>query len=545
MKVSDLKSGCETLYGRIGIAGLCALFTLGIAAITWTIHLAPKWLHNPDLSHGLFTPILFVLLLRESRRQGPHYFLPDHPRAVTALLVTILGLSLLVLATGSLYAAATQWSHPLVEFLLGISFTGALVGGALVFASSSIRLLPLNWISAVAISLWVLSLPVPPGTYNDLTLSLQFRVTENVLSALHLLGIPAIRNGNIINLSHSAVGVEEACSGVRSLISCIYAGVFFSAAFVRTWPSRTILIILAPLIAVLMNFVRSLSLTLMANANIDIEGTWHDVTGFAILVTTALLLAGIALLLEKIENRPNAPIKPDPFPARVSPSAATRKLATLLSTACALGLVGIASFQFLTRPVSSVGFEAPELDDWLPSEALGWKMAASQDIYRFSNILETEELIQRSYGRIDESGNLISITMYIAYWKPGQSAVSSVASHTPDACWPGAGWKAEETDTRTAQLPLLDRTTETAEYRVFSYHNTPRHVWYWHSYNRRLIEKLDPRRPMQLIASVLRFGVRSDGEQLFVRFSSNRPWDEIQNEPLISEIFAHLKPYGI
>jgi hypothetical protein len=45
--------------------------------------------------------------------------------------------------------------------------------------------------------------------------------------------------------------------------------------------------------------------------------------------------------------------------------------------------------------------------------------------------------------------------------------------------------------------------------------------------------------------SVLRFGIRSRGEQLFVRVSSNRPWREVQHEPLIQQVFSALAPYGI
>ena len=546
MSLAGITSSFNNLHRRIGIAGVVALVSLGILAVIWSVHMAPAWLNNPDLSHGLFTPILFGLLIRESIYHGSPRFLPDRPRTLATLLVFILGLSLLILATGSLYAVATEWGHPLVQFFLGISLTGAVVGGWIFCASNSVKLVPINWISAVAVGLWVLSLPLPPGSYNQLTLSLQFRVTENVLSALHVLGIPAIRNGNIINLAHATVGVEEACSGVRSLISCIYAGFFFSAAFVRSWPSRILLIGIAPVLAVMMNFVRSLSLTLMANANIDIEGTWHDWTGFGILLITALILAGIAIVLEKIETRPDSGMhRTELVGSRFSPGPETRHLATILSCACAFGLLWIIAFQTMTRTSPSPDLKAPALAQWLPSNPTGWQVAPEQDLYRFSDILETRDLVQRTYGRLDENGKPINITVYLAYWKPGQSSVSLVASHTPDACWPGAGWVAQPTAYRTVQLPVGTRTTEPAEYRVFSFNESPRHVWFWHSYNRRIIEELNPRRPLELITSVLRYGVRSEGDQLFVRISSNREWNEIRDDPLIPQIFSKLQPYGI
>src|SRR5690606_39079118 len=140
-----------------------------------------------------------------------------------------------------------------------------------------------------------LTTPLPPGTYSRLTLSLQLLVSEGVLRMLHLLGIAAIRHGNIIDLAHTSVGVEEACSGIRSLISCVFAGMFFSATLVRRpWARAWILALAAP-IALAMNFVRSLGLTLLAYKGVDISGAWHDLTGFAVLGVTAVMLGGLAL----------------------------------------------------------------------------------------------------------------------------------------------------------------------------------------------------------------------------------------------------------
>src|SRR6202040_4270378 len=135
-------------------------------------------------------------------------------------------------------------------------------------------------------------------------LGLQLWITRSVLATLHLFGIAAIRDGNLIELANTTVGVEEACSGVRSLISCVFGGFFFSAALVRRPWSRVLIIALAAPLALAMNFFRSLTLTLLANRGVDISHTWHDATGYAVLGVTALLLGGLAWWLargEKIE----------------------------------------------------------------------------------------------------------------------------------------------------------------------------------------------------------------------------------------------------
>lgn len=318
----------------------------------WINLMLPEWSGNPDLSHGFFTPILFILLINEARNRGPYLFLPpDHKTWIAAILIMLA--SIFILLTAALFAAAIEWGHPLVLFLSGGCVAGALASAWIVASTHSVRIVPFNWVVFVAILLWLLSVPLPPGTYSQLTLGLQLWVSDRVLQALHLLGIPAIQNGNIIELARTTVGVEEACSGVRSLLSCIYAGFFFSATFVRRWKSRCMIILLAPIFAIGMNFVRSLFLTLLANGGVDIAGPWHDGTGYAILVTTALILGALGMTLERIEaTRKVTPIeKADPSAA----SPASRWGPKILIGGYSSAVLCLGVFIFLRRP-------APPLD---------------------------------------------------------------------------------------------------------------------------------------------------------------------------------------
>jgi exosortase len=447
----------------------------------------------------------------------------------------------------SLFASAIDWTHTLVLFLLGGSMTGGLVAAWLFAASRPIRFVPFNYVAGVGIFLWLLSLPLPPGTYSNLTLTMQLWVSDRVLETLHLLGIPAIQSGNIIELARTSVGVEDACSGVRSLLSCIYAGFFFSAAFVQHWLSRGLLILLAPLLAVGMNFLRSLTLTLLANKGVDIEGTWHDVTGFAILGITAVILGALAFGLENIEGtQSERESKSNTDADEELPSAITaRPGAQILTVGYTAAVACIATFVFLTRPAIESDTPVPQILSFLPAEPDGWKTATSTGLYRFADILETDHLGQRTYIKELPDGEMLQVTFYLAYWPPGQAGVSVVATHTPDACWPGAGWTALPTTESSAFLELPQRTLQRAEYRLFTNERIPQNVWFWHSYDRQVIPEFNPRRPLQLLKSIFAYGVRSKGEQLFVRMSSNHPWEVIQEEPLIEDIFNRLEPYGL
>lgn len=525
-----------------GIVLLAALLVIIL------LRLVPEWSNNPDLSHGFFTPILFGLLIHESRTRGPWNYLPDGGWLAGAIGV-LMAAGLVTLVTASLFASALDWTHALVEFLLGAALILGLTAAWLHCASRSVRLVPANWISFIAIALWVLSLPVPPGTYLRMTLSLQLWVTNNVLHSLLLLGIPAEQNGNIIQLANTSVGVEEACSGIRSLISCIYAGLFFSASFVRRWPGRMAIVLLAAPIAIVMNFLRSLLLTLLAYRGVDIAGTWHDVTGFAILAVTAVILGGLALVIEKLESRGEDsadPTEPAPAPT-VSSGNLARVGRWMLAGGFGAALACVLVFVALTRPAATYDAPPADLIDYLPAQPDGWDLVATEDLFRFSEILATTHLVQRTYLKREGSdGEPVQITVYLAYWPPGQAPVSLVASHTPDACWPGSGWVPQEDVAQRMQLPLTpDRTLSAAEYRYFEKSATPQHVWFWHAYNRHVIQEFDPRRPAELLKSVLQYGVRSEGDQIFVRLSSNRPWNEIRDEPVVQTVFANIAAFGI
>jgi exosortase/archaeosortase family protein len=335
------------------------------------------------------------------------------------------------------------------------------------------------------------------------------------------------------------VGVEEACSGVRSLVSCVFAGLFFSATLVRPPWARALLIALAAPLALGANFLRSLALTLMANRGIDISGTWHDVTGFAVLGVTATLLGGLALALDRAAPSATPAGPPPPATGFLRRTGLDRTLAVALG--CALALVTF--FIANTRPSPRHDTPVPDLFALLPASAAGWQIKTS-DLYEFRGTLKTEHLAQRHYSRLTERGP-VEITLYVAYWRAGQAPVSLVASHTPDACWPGSGWVAVPAPEPQAHLTAADRTLPAAEHRIFRSAERPQHVWFWHLYNRRPIQYQDPYSPLALLELAVRYGFRHAGDQVFVRISSNRPWAEIASEPLLGDFFRRTQSLGL
>lgn len=515
-----------------------ALVLLGLVT-AFCVLLWPEWRSNPDLSHGFFAPVIFLLLLWESRRAGPPRWVPAGRYLPELTLVFALGAAFGLFGLAGIFAASLAWNHAVVCLIVAAALCCFLFGGLLILADERVRLMPFNWISLTAIFLWLLITPVPDGTYARLTLGLQGFVTDSVLQTLHLLGVPARQHGNIIELATTSVGVEEACSGIRSLLSCVYAGFFFAAWQVRRPWARLLLIAVAPVLALGMNFVRSLTLTLLANAGHEIAGFWHDATGFAILGVTALALAGLAVLLE---SKPAA-APPAPAPAAGPPARWPLHL-FWSSLAATLALAGF--FHVNSRPAARSGRPAPTLADILPLKVEGWAVMTPKDLYQFADILQTSHLIERTYVRTTGDGQMIQLTVYVAYWAAGQASVSRVASHTPDACWPGSGWMAKAV-LEEQEVPRLPGVTIfPAEHRLFkNAAGYPQYVWFWHIYDGRVINYQDPYSVPALFQLALEYGFRRQGDQFFVRVSSNRPWRDLAAEPLVHEIFGNLARVGL
>ncbi|HYC69719.1 MAG TPA: exosortase/archaeosortase family protein [Opitutaceae bacterium] len=514
----------------LAVAAALALGMAAYCAVLW-----PEWRRNPDLSHGFFAPVVFALLVMESVRAGPARWLPATGLR-TALVGACLGASVALLIVAGLLAASVGWSHSVVLFVLGLTFCLQAGAGLLVLAGEDARVVPVNWISLTAVFLWLLVAPLPPGTYARLTLALQDWVTAGVLESLHLLGVPAQQRGNVIELARATVGVEEACSGIRSLLSCVYAGFFFAAWQVRRPAPRAVLILLAPLLAIGMNFVRSLALTLMANGGIDIAGFWHDATGFAILGFTTGILAALAWRLSPRDPPRAAP----PDPGRPGRANAVVFWAGQAALALVLGF-----FLHQLRPAARPPTAAPDLAALLPARANGWDVVTRPDLYRFSGVLRTEQLFERTYLRKDGAG-LVQVTVYVAWWPAGQASVSLVASHTPDACWPGAGWSPAPNPDREVVLAAEGRRLPRAEHRLFvNAAQYSQHVWFWHVYDGRVIDPRAPYSVPALVGNALEYGFRREGDQCFIRISSNRPWSEFAGDPLLSALAANLGQLGL
>jgi exosortase len=116
------------------------------------------------------------------------------------------------------------------------------------------------------------------------------KVVTVVFTLFSVLGYPLVQEGNVLVLPHGRVGVAEACSGIRSLTACLFAGSFLAAVFLDKLWKKVLLVSAALVMAFFTNLLRSLFLTAWAYAygSEAIEGKLHDFTGFAVLGLTSV-----------------------------------------------------------------------------------------------------------------------------------------------------------------------------------------------------------------------------------------------------------------
>lgn len=302
------------------------------------------WRVKEDYSFGWLVPVFVAYVVFDRwasirARVGEAETAPPGPRWVRWLLNTLAGCGLLFGALffllGAFYRAGAGTSQPgtlaltagMVAIVLPLIFfnvtslaqaspgegsmaTGGISDPALkrptglgaLWADARLRVAMLFLFPVLV---WLISAPLVSAVESQISLFLLRKVVTVVAFVFDLLGYPVEQQGNVLLLPKGSVGVADACSGIRSLTACLFAGAFLGANFFQqTWKKVT-LVVASMGFAFVMNLGRSLFLTAWAYAHGPeaISGTVHDAAGYAVLgLTCAGLLALIPILNLRVER---------------------------------------------------------------------------------------------------------------------------------------------------------------------------------------------------------------------------------------------------
>jgi len=253
------------------------------------------WSHKPEMSFGWIVVILCGFLITEVAPSLPPLRLKW---SLPAVVLSVLGLAALILF--QLYQAAFG---TMPASLMALAFGSmAIVTANILHAYGPSALGTLGF----AFYFLLIALPLPSFIQGLVISNLQNFVAAIDEELLNLIGIPAQRVGSIIELSTGKVGVDDACSGFRSLQSSIMAALFIGFLIFRSWGWRIALGLLAVALAILGNLGRTFYLCYQgaANGTESVRGV-HDAAGWSVMLFTAVgvgLAAWLVLKLQKFQT---------------------------------------------------------------------------------------------------------------------------------------------------------------------------------------------------------------------------------------------------
>ena len=148
-------------------------------------------------------------------------------------------------------------------------------------------------------------IPIPAIVYTRITFPLQLIASRTAEMALHILQIPVLRNGNVLELSRQTLSVVEACSGIRSLLSLGFLSLVYGFFFEpRRWVRAALFVAAVP-IAIGANAFRVTITGVLSEYKPELaEGFFHTAEGWVIfMVALACCIAFHALLVRIFRDR--------------------------------------------------------------------------------------------------------------------------------------------------------------------------------------------------------------------------------------------------
>jgi len=263
-------------------AVLVILIGVLYGSILWK--LVGEWSTDPNFSHGFFVPMFSAFVVWRSRAR-----LAQIPRSSSWLGLPIIIGALMTLVVGVLGA----------EFFLSRTSLILLLAGLIIYFAGwhLFRALLFPWLFLF------LMVPIPTIVFNQIALPLQFFASQLATGILQFLGVPVLREGNIIMLPNMPLEVAEACSGIRSLMSLTTMAIIYGYLVDTKFWRRAALAIMALPIAVAANAIRIVGtgLTVQYWDPDKGKGFFHEFSGWLIFVAALTML----LLLHAVLRRFN------------------------------------------------------------------------------------------------------------------------------------------------------------------------------------------------------------------------------------------------
>ena len=127
--------------------------------------------------------------------------------------------------------------------------------------------------------------PLPAIIYNAIAVPLQLFASGTATIAAQAVGVSIYRQGNVIQLAHTSLGVAEACSGLQSLSALLVASLLVGFVENANTLGRILVFLLAAPLAILVNVLRITGTAILADYHLEFAlGFYHSFSGWLVFL---------------------------------------------------------------------------------------------------------------------------------------------------------------------------------------------------------------------------------------------------------------------
>ena len=435
-------------FGTIAIVVFFAFLWLGL----WR-QLSGEWSVNDQYSYGWFVPFFAIILFWLRLEGRPPGRPPTPTRQSSSLQFGIIAVALILLLPIRLFEIANpdwrplSWLHATCVVTVTLAFLWS-AGGV-------------SWLRhfAFPVAFTLIAVPWVSPLEGPIVQELM-RVVAAISSELvALFGIPAQLEGNLIRVPNGLVGVNEACSGVRSLQTSLMIGLLFGELKRLSIFRRVMLVFAAAAIAFFGNCARAFFLVwIAATRNIATANSWHDFAGYGIVVLVFVGSLALAAMLGRDK-------------VRIKKAEVKNQSADQLKSSYFL----IPTFYFVAAVLWLVLVEFAAAGWYRAHESslvasTRWDVKWPQTAPNFRDVRIDEQvrnILRFDHGQaaawrlpaLDSTNDGSSATrplictVYFFRWKAGKNSALLANLHRPDVCLPAVGW-GQTADTGVKNYPV-------------------------------------------------------------------------------------------
>ena len=416
--LSYIQTGSDTkpLAARLLDGWTLGLLGLALSWLVFFDELRAEWQINAQYNYGYVVPLLGLALLW---RRWPERPTPVAPARAGLAALVVAGLLVLALPIRMLIEGNPEWR--LIYWVNGFEVLGLSLCGLYLAAGWP-------WVRYFAppLAFMLIAIPWPMAWEQGAVQGLMRFVAYLTVEVAGWLNIPAVQHGNLVEVSAGMLGIDEACSGVRSLQSGLMVSLFLGELHRFSALRRISLLAVSLVLVLFANVCRTTFLVWAASTRgLPQMESWHNLAGTIVMI---IVLTGLVLLAYLITPKSNAGTHKSP--AVVVPWVTLPRWFGLALVTCLAATAAVTELWYRSHETKLIAN---------PSWSVAWP--ANSPDFKKSQLPEKSLAILRcsdsQAASWQDGGNAWS--GFLLRWPAGRNSAQLAKGHTPEICLTAAG----------------------------------------------------------------------------------------------------------